>query len=80
MVTVLRQGGFRFVIYLDDHEPAHVHVYAGGAEAKIALISPSGRPEVIRAHAMTRSELRKAMQLVIEQLDMLLARWEEIHG
>jgi Domain of unknown function (DUF4160) len=80
MVTVLRQDGFRLVIYLDDHDPPHVHVYAGGADAKIALQSPGGRPAVIRAHAMTRGELRKALQLVTEQQDMLLAKWEEIHG
>lgn len=80
MVTVLRQDGFRFVIYLDDHEPAHVHVYAGGAEAKIALISPIGRPAVVRVHGMRMGELRKALQLVGEHRAMLLAKWEEIHG
>jgi hypothetical protein len=27
MVTILRLAGFRIVIFSDDHEPAHVHVF-----------------------------------------------------
>jgi hypothetical protein len=34
MVTVLRAEGLRVVIFTNDHEPAHVHVFGGG-EAKI---------------------------------------------
>ena len=30
--------------------------------------------------AWKRSEVRRAMQIVIEQQDELLARWKEIHG
>ncbi|MEP9388729.1 DUF4160 domain-containing protein [Mesorhizobium sp. KR9-304] len=43
MVTVLCIDGFRIVIFLDDHEPAHVHVFGDG-EAKINLVSAGGRP------------------------------------
>ena len=34
MVTVLRIDGLRIVIYVNDHQPAHVHVFGDG-EAKI---------------------------------------------
>jgi hypothetical protein len=37
MVTVLREAGMRFVIYTDDHEPAHTHVYGDG-EARINIL------------------------------------------
>jgi hypothetical protein len=37
MVTILRSAGMRFVIYTDDHEPAHVHVYGDG-EARINIL------------------------------------------
>jgi Domain of unknown function (DUF4160) len=81
MVTVHRQDGFRLVIYLDDHEPPHVHVYASGAEAKIGLVAAQdGRPYVIRAFAMRAGDLRKAVQLVSEQQAMLVAKWRVIHG
>ncbi|WP_244475818.1 DUF4160 domain-containing protein [Methylobacterium sp. Leaf93] len=36
MVTVLRSGGLRVIIFVDDHEPAHVHVFGDG-HAKINL-------------------------------------------
>ena len=37
MPTVLRLDGFEVRIYLNDHEPAHVHVFRAGGEAKIKL-------------------------------------------
>ena len=33
MPTVLIIGGWRVVIYPNDHRPAHVHVIGGGCEA-----------------------------------------------
>jgi hypothetical protein len=79
LITVIRSGGFRIVIFVDDHEPAHVHVYGDG-EAKINLIGPNGAPELIWAVGMKRSEVRRAMAIVLENRGALLARWKEIHG
>jgi hypothetical protein len=79
MVTVLRQGGFSVVIYLDDHPPAHVHVIKDG-HAKINLIGTDGLPELVKADGMTRADVRKAFGIVVEQQDYLIARWNEIHG
>src|SRR5262249_5102617 len=36
MPTVRRIGDLRFVVLPDDHDPPHVHVFAGGGEAKTA--------------------------------------------
>ena len=44
MVTIYRAHGLRIVIFTDDHEPAHVHVFGDG-EAKINLIGAGGDPE-----------------------------------
>lgn len=79
MVTVLRAHGLRVVIFTNDHEPAHVHVFGDG-EAKINLLGPSGIPALIWADGMNRSEVRRAMRIVTEQQTVLLARWEDIHG
>jgi hypothetical protein len=79
LVTVIRSSGFRIVVFVDDHEPAHVHVYGDG-EAKINLIGPDGLPELIWAVGMKRSEVRRSMAIVLENRDALLARWKEIHG
>ena len=60
MVTVLRAHGLRVVIFTNDHEPAHVHVFGDG-EAKINLLGPGGTPALIWADGMSRSEVRRAM-------------------
>lgn len=79
MVTVFRAHGLRVVIFANDHEPAHVHVFGDG-EAKIDLLGIGGGPELIWAQGMTRAEIRRAVQIVGEQQAMLLARWRDIHG
>ena len=79
MITVLRDGALRIVIFVDDHEPAHVHVFGDG-EAKVNLVGNQGVPELVWAVGMKRSELRRAMAVVIANRDTLLVRWREIHG
>lgn len=79
MVTVLRADGLRVVIYVNDHRPAHVHVFGDG-EAKINLIGTQGAPNLVWADNMTRDEVRRAMRVVAGQLAFLLQRWEDIHG
>ena len=79
MVTVLRAGGLRVVIYVNDHQPAHVHVFGDG-EAKINLVGGHRAPDLVWADNMTRSEVRRSMRVVAEQQAFLLQRWEDIHG
>ena len=79
MVTVHRTHGMRFIIFVDDHEPAHVHVFGDG-HAKINLLGAAGLPEIVSIEGMKRGDVRKAFQVVIEEQKSLLARWREIHG
>jgi Domain of unknown function (DUF4160) len=79
MVTVHREAGFRITIYLEDHEPAHVHVYGDG-EMKINLMSPNGRPQVVDFTKMRAGDVRKALRIVTDQQAMLLEKWKEFHG
>ena len=76
---MLRADGLRCVIFLNDHRPAHVHVFGDG-EIKIDLLGPEGEPELVWADGATRGEVRRAMRLVVEHRAALLQRWEEIHG
>ena len=79
MVTIHRAHGLRVIIFTDDHEPAHVHVFGDG-QAKINLIGPEGGPTLVWVEGMKANELRRAVQLVRDQQEQFLARWREIHG
>jgi Domain of unknown function (DUF4160) len=78
MVTVLRAHGLSVVIFVDDHEPAHVHVFGDG-HAKVNLAGPGGAPRLVWAVDMKLNEVRRAMQIVTEHQQALLARWRVIH-
>ena len=79
MVTIHRAHGLRVIIFTDDHEPAHVHVFGDG-QAKINLVGPDGVPNLVWAEDMKANDLRRAMQLVRDQREQFLAKWGEIHG
>ena len=78
-VIIFQAHGLRVVIYLDDHEPAHVPVFGDG-HAKINLIGPGDGPELVWVEGMKRAEVRQAVRLVAERRDDFLARWREVHG
>lgn len=79
MPTLLREGGFKFIIYFNDHEPSYVHVRKAEGEIKID-ISSMGNVEIIKIVGFKDQEALKAMKLVSKYQTFLLARWEEIHG
>jgi Domain of unknown function (DUF4160) len=79
MVTILREGGLQFVIFVDDHEPAHVHVYGDG-ELKVEIATDDGLPRLVWAVGMKAGDRLKAMDAIRENRDLFLARWHEIHG
>ncbi len=79
MVTVHRAHGLSVVIFVDDHEPAHVHVFGDGM-AKINLAGSGGDPELILVNGMSRGDIRRAMRVVKERQVYLLKRWSDIHG
>lgn len=79
MATIFRAGGLRVIIFVDDHEPAYVHVFGDG-HTKINLVSRSGGPELVWSAGMNGAERRRALSLVAEHRELFLARWEAIHG
>lgn len=79
MIVVHRAGGFRFVIYTSDHEPAHFHV-VGDGHAKINLVGPDGAPELVFSVGIKKADMRRLLAEVAEHREELLDRWEQIHG
>ena len=78
MVTVHRAHGFRFVIFTNDHSPAHVHVFGQGGEAKVVLEGPGGI-RLDEAAGISRGDLRRIMQEVQREQARLIAMWRQIH-
>lgn len=80
MPTVLRFGAFRVMIYINDHRPAHVHVFARGREAVLILNCWSGPPEVRENYGFSRPEMRQIRQSVTAHLQLVCEAWKEIYG
>lgn len=77
MPTIVRQDGFRIVIFPNDHIPPHVHVFKGGAEVKIEL---GEEPSLLSIEGkIGNKDLEKALNLVVEYQTELLEKWREIH-
>lgn len=76
MPTVLRLDGLRFVIYPNDHPPAHVHVVGSDWEVVINLIGIVLR----EVYSCSEPDARRALRLVTECHDFLLDAWRRIHG
>jgi hypothetical protein len=79
MPTVLRVGSLRFVIWPNDHSPAHVHVFSADGEAKIE-INAGGHPRLIDNRRMKASDLATSLKAVSEHRVAILKEWNDIHG
>jgi hypothetical protein len=80
MPKVLEEDGFKIIINLNDHEPAHVHVIKSGGETKIDLGQHDEQPSLVWvSRYMTDRDARKALALVTANLDKLRQDWGRIH-
>jgi len=77
---VLRQDGFNFMIYTDDHEPMHTHVKKAGKEVVINLGDEKTKPYIRENKGMSLKDRRKALQIAGERQGDLIEKWREIHG
>jgi hypothetical protein len=62
------------MFYANDHEPIHVHVVKDDAEAKFSVL-----PEIamIYNHGLKASDLKKAKDLITENAEIIIERWNE---
>lgn len=72
MPTLFTVFGFRFMFYSNDHEPIHIHVLKGGAEARFQV-----QPEVslLENNGLKPAELKLAEALVVENQDTIIQNW-----
>ena len=80
MPTILRQDGFEFIVRTHDHLPPHVHVLHGGTEVLIYLGTGDDLPSIREVRQMNNRNISRALLTAIENNEMFLTRWREIHG
>ncbi len=73
MPTLFTVFGFRFLFYSNDHEPIHVHVIKGDAEARFQVLP---NVSLIDNHGLKPAELKLAESLVEENKETIVANWK----
>lgn len=76
MPVIHRDGGLRFIIYVDDHAPAHLHVEGNGGSAKIALANA----DLIWSRGLGRRDVIRAVDVVRQEQTEFRIAWQKIHG
>ncbi|GAB4581980.1 MAG: DUF4160 domain-containing protein [Anaerolineales bacterium] len=77
MPAVLRIGRYRFVFFSNEgQEPPHIHVKAGGDEAKFWL----DPVELVVNYGYNARELNQIKQMIEENRQLLLEAWHEHLG
>jgi hypothetical protein len=72
--TIHREGPFRFFFYSEEgSEPAHVHIQAGGARAKVWLHDFS----VAQSQGFADHELSQITRLVREKAEAFKEAWHD---
>jgi len=75
MPTVLREGGYQFIIFTSDHYPPQVHVRREGKLAKV-LLDPI---EFERVGGFNAGEQSKIIEIVRDNQTLLLHEWEKVY-
>jgi hypothetical protein len=79
MPAILRFGGLRVAVYLNDHRPTHVHVIGRGCEAVFDLNCVVGPVPLRENYGFSRAEISRIANTLREHLVALCRAWERIH-
>lgn len=73
--------GLEFYLYLNDHEPVHVHVKHDKQETVFELNPDSItiRKNVSKQRALNKNDKRKAKRFINVFKDHIISKWESVH-
>lgn len=80
MPAVLVVDGYSIVIYMHDHQPPHVHVFARGCEAIFNLGCPQGPPDLRQSFRFKDRELHSIHRLIEQNIELLCTFWRSVHA
>ena len=74
MPTILHINGFRFFFYSNEHEPIHIHVQKGEANAKLILL-----PNVdwVYSYEFTNKEQKEILSITEIQKIYFINEWKK---
>jgi hypothetical protein len=80
MPTIATINGYRVVVYLADHRPAHVHVIGAGFEVVFNLNCPKGPLDVRNIAGKVSDRTIYRIARLIEPEIAAFAAWRKHHG
>lgn len=81
MPVIVREGGWRILIYSNDHAPPHVHARRpDGGEVKVGLPIGGRELKFMEAEGLLPWKALEGVRLVQKHVEVLVAAWERIHG
>lgn len=75
--TIFRERGFRFYFFSREELRMHVHVYAGGGEAKFWM---EPKIELAQNFGLSDKDLRTVQSLIEEHADEICSAWHKHFG
>lgn len=69
----IQSKGISVFFYVNDHTPMHIHIEKGEGTAKFNL-EPI---ELLRSKRLKASELAEIRKLILENLELFKAKWDE---
>lgn len=83
----IRFDGVRFVAYLEDHAPCHVHGFYAETEIVLELhalpqpeVMLAKRKDSVRPGNASRADVRHVLQVAAAHFHELIHLWEEAHA
>ena len=78
MPELFRLYGFLFMFFSHEHEPMHVHVIGNEGEAKFSW--NGDRFVLEKSRNVKRNDLRRIKDVISNNSDIIVKRWEELFG
>ena len=73
MPTLFILFGFRFYFWSNEHDPVHVHISKGDAEAKYDV----AKVELVENYGFKKNELKMIESIIEENQKIIIERWND---
>lgn len=76
MPTILREKGYRFFFYSNEHLPRHIHVSGKDGEIKVELDSL----KLVYNFNMKEKDVGKILEIINKKRFVFVREWDEFHN